>query len=267
MKRHRILKSAFFNIHFAVSSFPCPIVLIGLVLFLYSGAPIAAQSQERQSRDGELLKNLKTRAKNDIEREVFAPGEKKEKDGFQSRAGQGGADPGEQLKRELDATAEKEDDNPLSNIARTMFQVRQRMTQTDAGPATRNLQKQIVSDLDRLIEQARQSSGQCSPSASNSRQSSTQDPKSSPSRPGVSAAKKSGAKPAMGSSPRPPGGQPRKSDMQEIRTMINDLWGELPPNVREQMLQNPVEEFVPKYQQLIEDYYRDLSNEKKGNGD
>ena len=51
--------------------------------------------------------------------------------------------------------------------------------------------------------------------------------------------------------------------MEEMRSLMNNLWGELPPHVREQMLQTPVEEFIPKYQDLIEDYFRDLSNEKK----
>jgi hypothetical protein len=51
--------------------------------------------------------------------------------------------------------------------------------------------------------------------------------------------------------------------MEEMRSLINNLWGELPSHVREQMLQTPVEDFIPKYQDLIEDYFRDLSNEKK----
>ena len=51
-----------------------------------------------------------------------------------------------------------------------------------------------------------------------------------------------------------------------MRSLMNNLWGELPAGAREQMQQTPMEDFIPKYQDLIEDYYRDLSNEKK-NGD
>jgi hypothetical protein len=40
------------------------------------------------------------------------------------------------------------------------------------------------------------------------------------------------------------------------------FWGELPERDRQRMLQIPVEEFPPKYESMIEDYYRQLSNEK-----
>jgi hypothetical protein len=258
MKSLCYLKSAICNLQFAFSSFQRFIVLIGLILFLSSAVPVLAQLQEGRSLDGELLKNLKTQSKNDIEREVFGAGEKGKKDKLQNRAGQGGADLNEQLQRELGAAAEKEDDNPLLNIAQNMFQVRQRITQNDAGPATLNLQKQIVADLDLLIEQARKSAGQCSSSSSN-----PQQPTDSPPKPGAGASQKPGNKPAASSSPRPPDNQRHKPDMEEMHTMMNNLWGELPAHVREQMLQSPVEEFIPKYEQLIEDYFRELSDEKK----
>jgi hypothetical protein len=46
-----------------------------------------------------------------------------------------------------------------------------------------------------------------------------------------------------------------------MKNLIKDLWGELPPNVREQMMQNPTEQFVPQYESMIEEYYRRLSEE------
>jgi hypothetical protein len=255
MKQFCNLKFAICNLQFAIL-----IVPIGLISFLYSSVPVMAQSQERRSLDGELLKNLKDQSKKDIEREVYGPGEKNGK--LQTRAGQGGADLNEQLQWELGAAAEKENDNPLLNIAQTMLQVRQRMAQSDAGPATLNLQKQIVADLDLLINQAKKSAGQCSSSSSNPRQS-AQNPSGSRPKPGAKAGQKTGNKPAAASSPRSPDGQSHKPDMKEMRAMMNNLWGELPPHVREQILQPPAEEFIPKYQNLIEDYFRDLSNEKK----
>ncbi len=245
----------FCNLQFAIL-----IVSIGLALFLYSCMPVLAQSQQRRSLDGELLKNLKTQSKADIEREVFGPDGNKDK--RQPAAGQGGPDLNQRLQWELGSAAEKENDNPLLNIAQNMFQVQERIVQSDAGPATLNLQKQIVADLDLLIDQAKKSCGQCSSSSSNPRQS-AQKPGGSPPKPGAKAGQKPGNKPAAASSSRSPDGQSRKPDMDEMRSLINNLWGELPPHVRDQMLQTPVEEFIPKYQDLIEDYFRDLSNEKK----
>ena len=255
MKQFCNLKFAICNLQFAIL-----IVSIGSVSFLYSCIPVMAQSQQPRSLDGELLKNLKTQSKSDIEGEIFGPDGKKDK--LQTGAGQGGPDLNQRLQRELGAAAEKENDNPLLNIAQNMFQVRQRVAQSDAGPATLNLQKQIVADLDLLIDQARKSAGQCSSSSSNPQQS-AQNPSGSRPKPGAKAAQKPGNKPAVASSTRSPDGQPHKLDMEEMRSLINNLWGELPPHVREQMLQTPMEDFIPKYQDLIEDYFRDLSHEKK----
>jgi hypothetical protein len=253
----------FCNFEFALSSFSLCIVLVGLMVFLSSAIPVIAQSQQGRSLDSELLKNLKTHSKNDIEREALGAGEKGKADKLQNKTGQGGVDLDEQLQRELGAAAEKEDDNPLLNIARTMSQVRQRMAQIDAGPTTLNLQKQIIADLDLVLDKARKSAGQCSSGSCNSQKPSSQKPSDSPPKPGANAGKKPGSKPATSSSPQPPDGQSHKPDMEERRAMMDNLWGELPQHVREQMLQSPVEEFVPKYEQLIEDYFRDLSTEKK----
>ena len=160
--------------------------------------PVLAQSQDRRSLDGELLKNLKTQSKSDIEREVFGPDGKKDK--LQTGAGQGGADLNERLQRELGAAAEKENDNPLLNIAQNMFQVRQRMAQSDAGPATLNLQKQIVADLDLLIDQARKSPGNAR-RAPRILEQSAQNPSGSRPKPGAKAGQKPGNKPARGKLP------------------------------------------------------------------
>ena len=50
--------------------------------------------------------------------------------------------------------------------------------------------------------------------------------------------------------------------MDEMRAMMKQLWGELPEHARQQMLQSPIEEFPPKYQSLIEAYFRRLAEEK-----
>ncbi len=232
------LQYAICNMQFAISFFFTQIILI---IVLYSGIPLRAHE------GGESAAAVE------------------EYNDFQSRAGQGGADLSEQLKRELGAAAEKEDDNPLANIARGMMAVRQRMLQTDAGPATRALQKQIIDDLDRLIQQVRKSTGQSSSSASQQEQISQRGPgESPPGKSGKEGGQKTGNKSTTKTSPSAPtDSRARKPDMQEMQEMIKDLWGELPAQVRQQMLQTPIEEFVPKYENLIEDYYRKLSVEKK----
>ena len=57
-------------------------------------------------------------------------------------------------------------------------------------------------------------------------------------------------------------GKARKPDIEETRAAMSRLWGELPARARQQMLQSPVEEFSPKYEVLIEEYFRRLAEEK-----
>lgn len=50
--------------------------------------------------------------------------------------------------------------------------------------------------------------------------------------------------------------------MEEMRDVLHkDVWGMLPERQRQQMLELPVEEFLPKYELLIEDYFRRLAEE------
>lgn len=49
------------------------------------------------------------------------------------------------------------------------------------------------------------------------------------------------------------------ADMGDRAELVKRLWGHLPARSREQMLQSYTEEFLPKYQLEIEQYYRRLS--------
>ena len=47
-----------------------------------------------------------------------------------------------------------------------------------------------------------------------------------------------------------------------MRAEMKRLWGELPEQVRQQMQELPAEDFPPKYESLIEEYFRRLAEEK-----
>jgi hypothetical protein len=51
-------------------------------------------------------------------------------------------------------------------------------------------------------------------------------------------------------------------DKAEIEQLAKELWGHLPERTREQMMQSLSEEFLPKYEREIADYYRSLSEEQ-----
>jgi hypothetical protein len=171
----------------------------------------------------------------------------------------------EQLKRELGAAAVKEDDNPLQQIASQMREAQQRIARSDSGPDTQQLQRQIVADLDRLIQRARQTAGQCSSDTSQSQPSSRTTPSDrSCDKPGQPGSQPPTGKPPSGTSP-PSAASPtaRKPNAAQTQALIKRLWGALPERQRELMLQSPPEEFPPDYELLIEDYFRRLSEKER----
>jgi hypothetical protein len=152
-------------------------------------------------------------------------------------------------KRELGAAAEKEKTHPLVEIARQMRTAQERLGRADSGADTQKMQQRIVDDLDRLIRQTRrQCAGQCASGAKPSPQ------KSGPCNKPPSGAKPTGAARSAAAA--------SASDASQRRARIQRLWGALPQRAREQMAQGPVEDFVPKYQSQIEDYFRRLSETK-----
>lgn len=171
----------------------------------------------------------------------------------------------DQLKRELGAAAEKESDNPMLQIARDMTEAKQRIAKADSGPGTQQLQREIVDRLDRLIQQARQKAGQCKPGQCQSKPSDRQQPPKQPPKPVNKPGKNPNSKSAAPGTPRSPDKNAGKKSAAaaEAHDAMQRLWYLLPQHAREQMQQSPGEEFPPKYETQIEDYFRRLSQEKK----
>ncbi len=49
------------------------------------------------------------------------------------------------------------------------------------------------------------------------------------------------------------------------RALINEVWGHLPPSVREKLLNVPSEKLLPQYDTLIRRYYESLAETTPGN--
>ena len=223
--------------------------------------PGVADAQQSRSLDEELLDQLSTDPLDDVDRELFG-GDKKQ--------GRGGQSPGtedealaERLRRELGDAADPEDENPLLTVARKMCNAQQRIAGKDSGPATSELQKQIVADLDALIQQMRKRcrqgkpAGDCNQTASRSDAGQPQPKQGAGQGTGnTGQARDSNAKPGKGAG--------RQPDMQEMEQVIRELWGILPQHNREQVTQPPTLEFLPKYESLIEEYFRRLAEERSG---
>ena len=162
--------------------------------------------------------------------------------------------------------AVSEDDHPLVDVARKMRSVQGRIGRADSGQGTQNLQKDIVARLEELLKQARSrcSGGQPKPSP-NQQKVAARRPVNQPKqqRKPSKGGRKPGAKAPRDPQTTPGTSAARHPDMDEMRDLMKAVWGELPPGQREQMLELPVEEFLPKYEVLIEAYFKRLAEEQQ----
>lgn len=173
------------------------------------------------------------------------------------------------------AEAAGDRDDPLARVGRRMRSVEERLLRRAGGGETTDLQRQIVAELDELLKQMsrRQSGGGQSnrpaPEKQGSRRSKPEPGGEQPQQGGANRSG-SGGQGAPGDSPAQDATdalanraaeRPAPADRQEL---LKDLWGHLPERVREQMLQASMDQFLPKYQLLIEEYFKRLI---RGRGD
>jgi hypothetical protein len=146
-----------------------------------------------------------------------------------------------------------------NRIAKNMNQAEKRLQKSDPGEATQQTQRDIVHDLDELIEQSRRqqqqppSGGASSSSSSNS--SRRQQSRTSARRP--SPAPQPQAPNQNGNNPR--GGKTSSDGMSKIADLYKDVWGHLPETLRQEMDQYSREQFMSKYGDLLKQYYATIA--------
>lgn len=158
--------------------------------------------------------------------------------------------------RQTEITTPGKAEDPLQVIGEKMRESRALIADAKSGPDTQDKQKDIVADLDQLIEQARKAA----------KRSSQQDPSKSTSRTPL------GTPPKTDAEGKHPGGKPdakpgdrststpgKPDDAARALEDMKKVWGTLPPRERDKVLELKAEDFVPKYQSLIEEYYRRLA--------
>ena len=251
MKRHAFLQLA---------------VIAALAWWLGHGLPSWAASEPARSLDDELLESLGADPIDEFDRELFAPdaGKPPAANSPAQEQPASGIDREElkrQLLRELGEAAEPEDENPLAAIARRMREVEGRIAQTNSGEKTQDLQNRIVADLDELIKQCRSCCSKQSSGAQRGSKTTARRPVSQPKKkPGSTQARRDPKASGDPTEKQPGQGDLERPDMDEMKDLIKAVWGELPESEREQMLQWMGEgEFLPKYELLIERYFRRLN--------
>jgi hypothetical protein len=149
--------------------------------------------------------------------------------------------------------------DPLVSLSRRMRTVEQRISQQDTAEATQRLQLQIVTDLEQLIEQAKK---QCSGGSSKKGGAPKPGGKPGSSKKGGTGDNATTSKSAKDSVETPERTGSTEAELEAMKALIKDVWGHLPPKLREQLQSPAAEQFLPKYEQVIEAYYRRLAEER-----
>ena len=155
-----------------------------------------------------------------------------------------------------DATAgEPGGENPLEQIGQRMRAARKRLDQQDLSLETRELQREIVADLAKMIEQSRQrqqtSDKQGNQTGNGSAQGGAEGGNPKPG-------------PATDSTNRVEKGSAEAVETADVRDVLRRFWGHLPEKMREELQNSLSEQFLPQYEKLIEAYYQRLAEERGG---
>jgi hypothetical protein len=179
-------------------------------------------------------------------------------------------------------------------IARDMQAVEKKLKAHDPGETTRDLQKRILANLDQLLQQAKtppedQQSDKHDPPGANSNPRAQSQPgtqrqpgreqlrrerrmaqrQSSPTRrvgsqpvPGVTTS----SQPSVPSGDRipPTGTNSMKAPAGSFGEVVKDIWGHLPDTLRQEVDHYYREQFMPRYRDLLQQYYMRLAETERG---
>jgi hypothetical protein len=174
-------------------------------------------------------------------------------------------------------SAKESDPGPIKPIMDGMQGAEARLKAGDTGADTRTIQEKIVTDLQKLIDAAKprsregnqqQNSGSRQESGSQNRSQQQGNPATSETStgsaggtkadPGSSRSNQPGRKPGVG---KPAGTEKEKRPSDSPRRpLMRDVWGHLPPALRERVPSDFHETILPAYDDLVRRYFEALLN-------
>lgn len=172
--------------------------------------------------------------------------------------------PGEVKPEQRPADITITSDNPLLQLSEKMNQSKKRIAKSQLAADTQKLQTEILSDLDVLIEQVTQQCEECKGGGAKPKEGSS-DPKQEPGSPkkGEGGGSESQATNPKESTNRVGSASETEVKRRQVDSMLREIWGELPDRVRMRMQDAAVEQVLPKYEKLIEEYYKRLAEERR----
>jgi hypothetical protein len=148
-------------------------------------------------------------------------------------------------------------DNPIIDLGRRMKTIERLIAERNTSKPTQQMQQQVVADLTQLIDQIRQ---QKKRQGGGSRR-----PRSRAGQPSGQPGEQESRDPAEDSQSRVGQSDQPKAETRDLENLLKEVWGHLPERVRQQMLSGSAEEVLPKYQKLIEEYYKRLAEDAAQN--
>ncbi|MCX6908245.1 MAG: hypothetical protein NTY01_09405, partial [Verrucomicrobia bacterium] len=148
--------------------------------------------------------------------------------------------------------------NPLSPVLGDMRTVEDQLGQTVTGKPTQIVQTKIIRSLNDLIAQAQQAQSKAAAMPQRRRQP-AQQPEASPQQ---AQGNKKPSGPASVST-LPAGAAAEAAKLHKIYGgSDSDAWGKLPPEAREKFLQTLKDKFPDRYEQILTEYFKQLSTSK-----
>jgi hypothetical protein len=165
----------------------------------------------------------------------------------------------------------------LERLAKNLREAESRLDKKDAGDGTQQVQRDIVKDLEDLMEQSRrqqqqdqQQGGQKSKSKSRSQKQRGKQNAGNPKQ------KQSSAKGMRdgqqnqdqeGNNARGGNATKGRAEVSKIADLYKDIWGHLPETLRQEMNQYSREQFMAKYDDLLRQYYARIAEKGRRKGD
>ncbi len=159
----------------------------------------------------------------------------------------------------------------LGRVSNNMRDVEELLGKHDAGTGTQQKQRDVVSDLDKLIElQQQQQQQQQASNHSSSEEMRRQQRQQRAARQQQQAQKQQQQQQreqAAQINANQPGAAGRSAGANRIADLYKDIWGHLPETMRQEMDAYSREQFMAKYHDLLKKYYSTLAEKGRRPGD
>lgn len=178
------------------------------------------------------------------------------------------------LIKALDPNADADDVDRLGRAIHGMHRAQVKLQSQDTGKETREVQEQVLRDLDQLIELLRQQQQQAK-QKSQQKQQQTQKQQSSKSQPELDPQNSQQQQPqksndspqeadkAKQSTDRTQADKARAEEAARREKLIKDAWGHLPPALRAELELSYNEKYLPKYEDQVRRYYESLAEKNR----